>query len=161
MSQKKVDHYKEQKSNRRNIIKKEKRTQMIERIVGSLIALVLVVWVGFSIYNKFTQVPETEAEKVETLLNIDSINNYLESLTTEEVTEEAETEETATEETATEEAETEEAATEETATEETATEETASEETATEETTAEETAAEETATEETTAEETATEEKAD
>ena len=85
MSQKKVDYHKEQKSNRQNIIKKEKRTQMIERIVGTLIALVLVVWVGFSVYNKVTQVPESEAgEKIETLINIDSINDYLASLTAEE-----------------------------------------------------------------------------
>ncbi len=88
MSQKKVDYYKEQKSNRRNIIKKEKRMQMIERIVGTIIGLVLVVWVGFSVYNKVTQAPEPEAgEKIETTINIDSISDYLNSLNAEEAAE--------------------------------------------------------------------------
>ncbi|MBQ8306887.1 MAG: hypothetical protein IJX90_11800 [Blautia sp.] len=85
MSQKKVDYYKEQKANRKEIIKKEKRVQLLERIIGTLIAIAVVCWVGFSIYSKVTTVPETEAGEVqETVINTNALSDYMDSLMTEE-----------------------------------------------------------------------------
>ena len=85
MSQKKVDYYKEQKANRKEIIRKEKRVQLLERIIGTLIAIVAVCWVGFSIYSKVTTVPETEAGAVqETVINTNALSDYMDSLMTEE-----------------------------------------------------------------------------
>lgn len=51
MSQAKVDRYKEQKANRQQIMKKEKREKMLWKIGGSLLAIVLVGWIGFSAYD--------------------------------------------------------------------------------------------------------------
>ena len=85
MSQKKVDYYKEQKANRKEIIKKEKRSQLLERIIGTVIAVAAVCWVGFSIYSKVTTVPETEEGQVqETVINTNALSDYMNSLLTEE-----------------------------------------------------------------------------
>lgn len=55
MSQAKVDKYKAEKANRKEIIAKEKRQKMIVKIVGSIIGVALVAWIGVSagvsIYN--------------------------------------------------------------------------------------------------------------
>lgn len=50
MSQKKVDAYKKEKANREQIIKKEKRILKLEKLLAVVVGLVLVCWVGFSIY---------------------------------------------------------------------------------------------------------------
>ena len=44
MSQEKVDRYKEQKANRKEIIKKEKQEKAVRRGIGILVAAVCVVW---------------------------------------------------------------------------------------------------------------------
>lgn len=55
MSQAKVDKYKAEKANRKEIMAKEKRQKMLVKIVGSIIGVVLVAWIavsaGVSIYN--------------------------------------------------------------------------------------------------------------
>lgn len=55
MSQAKVDKYKVEKANRKETIAKEKRQRMIVKIVGSVIGIALVAWIGISaavsIYN--------------------------------------------------------------------------------------------------------------
>lgn len=55
MSQAKVDKYKAEKVNRKETIAKEKRQRMIIKIVGSVIGIALVAWIGVSaavsIYN--------------------------------------------------------------------------------------------------------------
>ena len=55
MSQAKVDKYKVEKANRKAIMAKEKRQKMIIKIVGSVIGVALVAWIGISagisIYN--------------------------------------------------------------------------------------------------------------
>ncbi|MCC8046770.1 MAG: hypothetical protein LIP12_15015 [Clostridiales bacterium] len=51
MSQEKVDRYKEEKKNRAKIIKKEKRQWMLTKIGMGVVAVLVVAWVGFSVYN--------------------------------------------------------------------------------------------------------------
>lgn len=51
MSQEKVNKYKEEKANRKQIIKKEKRNRIIGRIIGAIVCLAIVGWIGFSIYD--------------------------------------------------------------------------------------------------------------
>ena len=51
MSQEKVDRYKEEKRNSAKIIKKEKRQWMLTKVAMALVGVLLVVWVGVSIYN--------------------------------------------------------------------------------------------------------------
>lgn len=48
MSQAKVDKYKVEKANRKAIMAKEKRQKMIIKIVGSVIGVALVAWIGIS-----------------------------------------------------------------------------------------------------------------
>ena len=102
MSQKKVDHYKEQKANRKKIIKKEKRMLMLEKTIGTLVCLALVCWIGFSIYNKATAVDTANIPVVDTPIDISALQDYTNSIDTylheheeaedaaEEVTEETE-----------------------------------------------------------------------
>ena len=115
MSQKKVDQYKEQKANRSEIMKKEKRTLMIEKIIGGVVTLLVVCWVLFSVYNKLTAVDESTQEVVTTAMDTTAIDNFVTELSSEG----EEAEETVEEEAAEEETETAEEA-EETVEEETA-----------------------------------------
>ncbi|MDY3917720.1 MAG: hypothetical protein SOZ59_01810 [Candidatus Limivivens sp.] len=57
MSQEKVDRYKKEKANRAVIMKKEKQKMLLLKAVGTLIALVLVVWVGYSVYDMVYEEP--------------------------------------------------------------------------------------------------------
>lgn len=55
MSQAKVDKYKAEKANRKEIMAKEKRQKMLIKIGGSVIGIALVAWIGVSagvaVYN--------------------------------------------------------------------------------------------------------------
>ena len=53
MSQAKVDRYKEEKANRKKILAKEKRKRIAGTICGWLIALLIVGWAGYSVYNAY------------------------------------------------------------------------------------------------------------
>ncbi len=87
MSQKKVDMYKEQKANRKNIIKKEKRTALLEKVVGVLVLAAAIGWIGFSVHTKVTDKGDVPAEVEETVVDMSALDNYLTGL---EASEEAE-----------------------------------------------------------------------
>lgn len=53
MSQEKVDKYKKEKANRKKIMAKEKRIKRIYILLGTLVGIVFVVWIGFSVYNDY------------------------------------------------------------------------------------------------------------
>jgi len=89
MSQKKVDYYKEQKANRKNIIKKEKRMRRIEQIVVGAVGVLAACWICFSVYTKVTEKDTTATESVSTDLNITALDDFMNQV---ESTEEAETE---------------------------------------------------------------------
>ena len=48
MSQEKVNQYKENKKNRKEIEKKAKQKSMIAKVVAGVIGAVLAVWLGYS-----------------------------------------------------------------------------------------------------------------
>lgn len=77
MSQKKVDYYKEQKANRKNIIKKEKRMRRIEQIVVGVVGILAACWICFSVYTKVTEKDETATESVSTDLNITALEEFM------------------------------------------------------------------------------------
>ena len=58
MSQAKVDRYKEEKRNRAKTMAKEKRQRFIMKCCSAVIALVLVGWAGFSVYDAVRPKPE-------------------------------------------------------------------------------------------------------
>lgn len=80
MSQKKVDAYKKEKANREQIIKKEKRILKLEKLLAVVVGLVLVCWVGFSIYGKVTE--GDIAVQKETVLDTAALDSYLNGLVT-------------------------------------------------------------------------------
>ncbi len=84
MSQAKVDKYKKEKANRKQIMKREKRMLFLEKMLGVLVCVALVAWVGFSVYQKQTASDDTTTAEVEyTDVNITAIsdfNTYINSL---------------------------------------------------------------------------------
>ena len=53
MSQEKVDHYKEQKRNRKKIMKKEKRQRYLGYSIATLIAVAIIGWASASVYKTY------------------------------------------------------------------------------------------------------------
>lgn len=81
MSQKKVDAYKEQKANRRKIMKREKAVLRLEKFLALLVCVIAVVWIGFSVHDKATEGQTTE--QIVTEMNTSALDNYLTELNTE------------------------------------------------------------------------------
>lgn len=92
MSQAKVDKYKEDKKNRAQIMKKQKRNAMIAKIAGGIVAVVLVCWIGVSIYNVVN--PETSSTYT---VDAAALDDYLNQLTAESETDAEESTEASTE----------------------------------------------------------------
>ena len=79
MSQAKVDRYKEEKANRKQIIAKEKRQHIAAIICGWVVAIAIVGWAGYSGYRAYEN-----SKPMETIYaNLDSINTYLNDISTE------------------------------------------------------------------------------
>ena len=77
MSQAKVDRYKQEKANRKKIMAQEKRKHTLSVICGWVIAIALIGWAGYSGYQMYEN-----SKPMETIYaNLDSINNYMESIT--------------------------------------------------------------------------------
>lgn len=53
MSQEKVDRYKEEKANRKQIMKKEKITKLMHQCVLGVVSLTIIGWLGFSAYGSY------------------------------------------------------------------------------------------------------------
>ena len=92
MSQEKVNKYKEQKANRKEIMKKEKRASIIRNSVASVILVAVIGWVGYSgVTYIIKHWPREEVD-----VNYTSVADYVEGLTAEDVeTEDATTEDAA------------------------------------------------------------------
>ena len=68
MSQAKVDRYKEEKANRKKVMRKEK----IRKCAVAVVAAALVVWIGYSAYNMYeSSRPVKEAE-----VNYQSVDTF-------------------------------------------------------------------------------------
>ena len=84
MRQAKVDRYKEEKRNRAKIIKKEKRQWMATKLGMYLVGLVLVAWIGVSVYNGVTTKDASEIEKPTYTVDTTALDDFMMYLTTEE-----------------------------------------------------------------------------
>jgi hypothetical protein len=81
MSQAKVDRYKEEKRNRAKIIKREKREWAATKAGLSLVALVLVAWIGFSVYSGVNGTSDTTVTEKETYtVDTSAIDDFLAGL---------------------------------------------------------------------------------
>lgn len=83
MSQEKVDRYKKDKANRKQMMKKQRMINVVRKTVLSLAALALVGWLGYSAYDTYTSNQEREVASV----NYDAVDNYLQSLNAEDAAE--------------------------------------------------------------------------
>ena len=82
MSQAKVDQYKKEKANRKEIIAKEKRQKMIQKVCVSTVLVVLVAWIGISTADFVYESRPKEKVYVQTT----EIDKYLDSIYAEETT---------------------------------------------------------------------------
>lgn len=80
MSQAKVDRYKEQKKNRKKIIKKEKREWAAVQAGLGLFALVLVGWTGVAVYQGVTAPAETTGELTTYTVDTSAVDDYMAGL---------------------------------------------------------------------------------
>ncbi len=65
MSQEKVDRHKEEKANRKKIMRREKIISYLQRCVVALVAVVLVAWIGFSAYNMYENSRTAESTEID------------------------------------------------------------------------------------------------
>lgn len=77
MSQEKVDRYKKNKVNRKQIIRKQRIMNVVRKCVLTAAVLVLAGWLGYSAYDTYTGNQEREVASV----NYDAVNTYLQNLT--------------------------------------------------------------------------------
>lgn len=82
MSQAKVDQYKKEKANRKEIIAKEKRQKMILKVCVSTVLVVLVAWIGISTVDFVYESRPKDKVYVQTT----EIDKYLDSIYAEETT---------------------------------------------------------------------------
>lgn len=75
MSQEKVNRYKEAKANRKEVMAKEKRQGMLVKVASGVVALALVCWLGYSIYNSATRPDTTPVQ-----LDATAMQEYLEEM---------------------------------------------------------------------------------
>jgi hypothetical protein len=80
MSQAKVDKYKQEKANRKELIAKEKRKKMLVKIGASAILVALVAWVGISVGVSVYE----SRPKDKIFVQISDIEKYLDDLYAEE-----------------------------------------------------------------------------
>lgn len=83
MSQAKVDQYKKEKANRKEILAKEKRQKAIIKVCASAVLVVLVAWIGISTADFIYESRPKDKVYVQTT----EIDKYLEELYEEETTE--------------------------------------------------------------------------
>ena len=84
MSQEKVDRYKQEKANRKKIMRRQKAMNIVRKAVLTVAALALVAWLGYSAYDIY----ESGKERVVAEVNYDAITNYVNELVSGETAEE-------------------------------------------------------------------------
>ncbi len=80
MSQEKVTRYKEEKANRKALMKKAKRKAILRTVATSVVLIAVVGWVGYSAGSKII---ENQPRKSVTM-DYEAVNSYLETLSAEE-----------------------------------------------------------------------------
>lgn len=83
MSQEKVDKYKEQKANRKKIMRKEKMMHRVRQSVVGVIGVLLIGWLGFSAYGMY----ENSRPKKTVEIDYDAITQYQSDLAAEKIAE--------------------------------------------------------------------------
>lgn len=82
MSQKKVDRYKEEKANRKKIMKREKMKRTALTISSTVVGVAIVGWLGYSAFGYFHK--EDEKTPTQTEVDLSALNDYISGLYAEE-----------------------------------------------------------------------------
>lgn len=80
MSQAKVDRYKQEKANRQKIVRKQKLMHRLEMAAIALVCVVVLGWVGYSVYAKVT---DKDAVQDAIAFDAGAVQDYLSGLTAE------------------------------------------------------------------------------
>ena len=65
MSQAKVDRYKQEKANRKEIMKKEKRADALRKCVAAVVAVAVIGWAGYSAWNTYDSYQPNESVEID------------------------------------------------------------------------------------------------
>ena len=79
MSQAKVDRYKEDKKNRKQIMAREKRNWFLTKLVLILAAIAVVIWIIWAGYEAFTKKEDSAVSQVKEsyVVNTSALDDYL------------------------------------------------------------------------------------
>ncbi|MEE1085842.1 MAG: hypothetical protein U0L05_01530 [Schaedlerella sp.] len=79
MSQAKVERYKKEKANRKQMIKKQRRMDTVRKCVLAVAGIAVIAWLAFSAYNTI----ESNQEREIASINYEAVDTYLEKLSEE------------------------------------------------------------------------------
>ena len=85
MSQAKVDRYKEEKANRKKIMKKQKMKSAIAAACGTVVCVAVVGWIRYSAYGYF-RTQDEKSPQTQTEVNMDALSEYMTALPTSDST---------------------------------------------------------------------------
>ena len=83
MSQEKVDRYKKEKANRKQIMRKEKMANLLRKCVVGIVGLILVGWIGYSAYGTYESSKPKEEAQIDYSV-VDELQGRLEAVQEEE-----------------------------------------------------------------------------
>ena len=69
MSQEKVDKYKKEKANRKQIMRREKMANLLRKCVVGIVGLILVGWIGYSAYGTYESSKPKEEVQIDYTAN--------------------------------------------------------------------------------------------
>lgn len=76
MSQEKVDRYKKEKANRKQLMRRQKWEHRASCFVAAVVCVAIVGWAGFGVYQKVTG-SESTSKRVTTQVDLSAITDYL------------------------------------------------------------------------------------
>ena len=76
MSQRKGEQYKQEKANRKQIMRRQRIMSVVRKCTAAAVAVVLIGWLGFSVYDSYT----SNQERRTVAVNYDSVTDYLNGL---------------------------------------------------------------------------------
>ncbi len=77
MSQAKVDRYKKEKANRKQIMKKEKMQNTVRKVLVAAVGLLLVCWIGYSAVDMYESRKPTPSVQI----NYQAFDDFAQELT--------------------------------------------------------------------------------
>ena len=76
MSQEKVNRYKEEKANRKQLMEKQKKQKALRKVAGIVIAVVLIGWVGYSAVDAYQESRPRDGVEVD----YTAVDEYLQTI---------------------------------------------------------------------------------